>query len=183
MINGPILVTRRLILRPPGPEDLEGWAMFHADPDTMRYLGGVQPRSAAWRGLCGMAGSWHIRGFGMFSLILRDTGEWIGRVGPWQPEDWPAPEIGWGVRREFAGKGYALEAAVASMDYAFDVLRWDRVIHCIDPDNAGSIALAKRLGAVNEGPTRLPAPYEDAPVDAWAQTRDQWQQNRKVFFA
>lgn len=52
MINGPILVTQRLILRPPGPEDFERWAEFCADEKTMRFLGGVQPRAVAWRGLC-----------------------------------------------------------------------------------------------------------------------------------
>ena len=127
-MNGPILFTERLILRPPVAEDFESWAAFHADEMTMHFLGGVQPRSIAWRSMCAMTGAWTIRGFGMFSMILRDSGAWIGRSGPWQPEGWPGTEIGWGVARAFTGKGYAHEAAVALMDYAVDVLGWSPFI-------------------------------------------------------
>jgi RimJ/RimL family protein N-acetyltransferase len=170
----PILTTERLILRPPQAEDFENWAKFCADPETMHHLGGVQQRGEAWRNLCMVRGVWAIKGFGMFSMIRRDTGEWIGRSGPWQPEGWPGTEVGWGVIREFAGKGYAHEAAVASIDYAFDVLGWDEVIHTINPDNSASIALAERLGSYNQGPTQLAAPFEDSRVDRYGQTRAEW---------
>jgi len=176
--TGPILVTERLILRPPAPEDFEGWAAFSAEPETMRFLGGVQSRPVAWRSFCGMAGAWQLTGIGMFSLIERTTGSWIGRIGPWQPEGWPGREVGWGVARAFAGKGLAYEAAVASMDYAVDVLGWDDVIHTIAPDNGPSIALAQRLGSVNRGATRLPDPMADQPVDAWGQSAAEWRARR-----
>ena len=174
MVNGPILFTERLILRPLAGEDAEGWYAFNADPVTMRHLGGVQDRSTAWRSLCIMAGAWQIRGFSMFSLIERATGRWVGRVGPWMPEGWPGTEVGWGVAREFAGRGFAREAAVATIDYAFDVLGWDDVIHTIAPDNVESAALAARLGSVNRGPTQLPSPLAHLPVDAWGQTAAEW---------
>jgi RimJ/RimL family protein N-acetyltransferase len=179
MFNGPLLVTERLILRPPAREDFDAWADFHADSDTMRFLGGVQPRAVAWRSLCAMTGAWQIAGFAMFSLIERSTGRWIGRVGPWRPEGWPDNEVGWGVAREFAGRGYAHEAAVASIDYAFDLLGWTDVIHIIDPENTGSVALAKRLGSINRGPTRMPEPYHEATVDAWGQSADQWRARKR----
>lgn len=174
MSSGPFLMTKRLILRPPSAADMDGWAAFSADAETMRFLGGTQSRAEAWRGLCGMAGAWTIKGFAMFSMIRRDTGEWIGRTGPWMPEGWPGTEVGWGVAREFSGQGYAHEAAAASLDYAFDVLRWDKVIHCIDPENTASQKLAGRLGSANQGPTRMPEPYHELPVDAWGQTREEW---------
>lgn len=177
-INGPIIVTERLILRPPGAEDLDAWIAFSADPETMRFLGGPVGRSSAWRMLTSMAGAWHISGFAMFSVIERASGRWVGRVGPWHPEGWPGNEVGWGVAREFAGKGYAHEAAVAAIDFAFDRLGWTDVIHTIDPDNHRSIALARRLGARNMGPTRLPEPYENAPVDAWGQSAVEWRARR-----
>ncbi len=179
MNNGPILMTERLILRPPSAEDFEEWAAFHADAKTMRFLGGVQSRSVAWRGLCAMAGAWPICGFAMFSLLRRDTGQWIGRVGPWQPEGWPGAEIAWGLSREHEGMGFAQEAAIAAMDYAFDILRWDAAIHIIDPENTASIALALRLGSSNQGPTKLPAPFGDFRVDAYGQSRDTWKNARK----
>jgi RimJ/RimL family protein N-acetyltransferase len=170
----PILTTERLILRPPLPEDFENWAKFYADEVTMTHLGGVQQRAVAWRTLCTMRGSWDIKGFSMFSMIRRDTGEWIGRTGPWQPEGWPGTEVGWGVMREHAGKGYAREAAVASINYVFDVLGWDEVIHTINPDNKESIALAERLGAYNRGPTQLVPPFEESRVDCYGQSKAEW---------
>lgn len=175
----PVLFTERLVLRPPEPEDFEGWAAFQADEEATRFVGGVQERAAAWRSFCGMAGAWHIRGFAMFSMIDRDSGRWIGRTGPWQPEGWPGTEIGWGVLPEFAGRGFAYEAAVASMDYVVDVLGWTDIIHTINPDNGPSVRLAERLGSSNRGPTRLPPPYEDFPVDAWGQTAAQWKAGRQ----
>lgn len=177
-LGGPMLITEHLILRPPARADFDGWADFYADPETMRFLGGAQPRATAWRTLCAMAGAWHIRGFGMFSLIERASGRWVGRAGPWQPEGWPGTEVGWGVLREFAGRGYAREAAIASIDFAFDQLGWTEVIHCINPENTASIRLAERLGAVNQGPTRLPAPFESEPVDRWAQSAAEWKARR-----
>jgi RimJ/RimL family protein N-acetyltransferase len=174
MSNGPFLMTERLILRPTSAEDFESWAAFHADPETMRFLGGTQTRAEAWRSLCSMAGAWTIRGYAMFSLIRRDTGEWIGRIGPWYPEGWPDREVGWGLMREHEGHGYGAEAATAAIDYAFEVLGWDKVIHIIDPENIGSIKLAERLGSTNQGPTQMPAPFDTFRVDAYGQSKNEW---------
>ncbi|MEH6757049.1 MAG: GNAT family N-acetyltransferase [Parasphingorhabdus sp.] len=173
--------TERLILRRPNASDFDGWADFQADEKTMTYLGGVKSRAESWRDLCCMVGAWHVRGYAMFSLILKDSGQWIGRIGPWYPDGWPGTEVGWGVASEFAGKGYALEAAVASMNYAIDTLGWTDICHTIDPENRASIKLAERVGSTNRGPTRLPEPYQDARVDDWGQSRDQWSENRKQF--
>ena len=145
-----------------------------ADEEATRFIGGVQPRSVAWRGFLSMAGAWTIQGFAMFSVIEKESGQWIGRIGPWVPEGWPGPEVGWGLARAAWGKGYAVEAAVAAMDWVFDQLDWDDVIHSIDDDNIASQAVARRLGSVNRGPGRLPPPYENEPVDLWGQTRDEW---------
>jgi RimJ/RimL family protein N-acetyltransferase len=176
----PVLETERLILRLPEASDLDGWAEMSADEETSRFIGGVKSRAETWRMLCAMRGAWDIKGFAMFSVIERATGAWVGRLGPWEPEGWPGNEIGWGVSPRFAGKGYAYEAVVATMDYAFDVLGWPDVIHTIDPENTRSLALAKRLGSTNLGPTRLPDPYQHARVDAWGQTADQWRASRNA---
>lgn len=174
MTGAPILFTERMVLRPVSADDAEAWYAFHADPVTMRHLGGLQDRAIAWRSLCAMAGAWTIRGFSMFSLIERSTGRWIGRAGPWCPEGWPGNEIAWGLAQEFVGKGFAYEAAVASINYAIEVLGWDDILHTISPENAASIALARRLGATNRGPTRLPPPHGSNPIDAWGQTAAEW---------
>jgi RimJ/RimL family protein N-acetyltransferase len=171
----PTLETERLILRPPRIEDFDAYACFMADEASTEFLGGVQSRCDAWRGFCQIAGAWHLQGFSMFSLISKENGEWIGRVGPWMPEGWPGPEVGWGILPSYANSGYATEAAAATIDWAFDHLGWDEVIHAIDLDNHASAAVATKLGSKNRGRGQLPSPYEDCVVNLWGQTRDEWQ--------
>lgn len=174
----PKLETDRLILRPPQSADFEAWAAFAADEETMRHLGGVQSRSVAWRGICQVTGSWTIEGFAMFSVIEKATGRWVGRLGPWRPADWPGDEVGWGIVRDCWGKGYATEGATAAMDFAFDVLGWPEVIHCIGVENLASQAVAKRLGSRFLRMDRMPAPYDEVDIQVWGQSRDQWQARR-----
>ena len=181
MAIGPTLQTERLILRPQVPEDFEPWAAAMADEEASRFIGGPQSRAIAWRGFASMAGSWVVRGYAMFSVVEKTSGEWIGRIGPWYPEGWPGREVGWALVRAAWGKGYALEATVASMDYAFDELGWDEVIHSIDPANTASQRLAERLGSTNRGEGRLPEPFEDKVIDIWGQTREEWVRNRQRF--
>lgn len=171
---GPTLETARLILRPPREEDLDGWAALMGDDESARHIGGSMGRAAAWRGMATVAGSWALKGFGMFSVIEKDSGRWIGRVGPWQPEGWPGTEVGWGLVRSAWGKGLAFEAAEAAIGWAFDALGWDEVIHTIAHGNTASQALAQRLGAANAGATRLPPPFDNIELDLWRQSREQW---------
>lgn len=176
MTPGPTIETERLILRPTSAQDFEAWATAAEDAEGCRYIGGVQARAVAWRGLLMMAGAWAVQGFAMFSVIEKASGQWVGRVGPWQPDGWPGPEVGYTIARPAWGQGYAPEAAQAAMQWAFDTLDWTEVIHTIHPDNRASQQVAVKLGAVNRGPGRLPAPFENSPVDVWGQTREQWLQ-------
>jgi RimJ/RimL family protein N-acetyltransferase len=174
----PTLETERLILRAPAPEDFEPWAAFAADEEAARFLGGAQTRAGAWRQMCTMAGAWTVRGFSMWSVVERSTGRWVGRLGPWQPEDWPGTEVGWGLAREAWGKGYATEGATAAINWAFDTLGWTEVIHSIDKDNVNSHAVAKRLGSRHLRDDVVPPPLE-WPVQIWGQSREEWYARRK----
>lgn len=170
--------TARLLLRQPRLEELDDWSSFMLDAESMRFIGGVQPRLSVWRFLMTAVGSWATMGFGMFSVFDRRSGVWLGRVGPIKPAGWPGTEVGWSIRREYWRQGYALEAASAVIDWAFDNLNWGDVIHCIAPENVGSQSVARRLGSVNRGPGKLPAPLDQEPADIWGQTRAQWRVNR-----
>ena len=176
---GPTLETARLILRPPEERDLDGFAAMMADEQSARYIGGRQPRSGAWRGMAAITGSWALRGYGMFSVIEKASGRWVGRVGPWQPEGWPGAEVGWGLERSAWGKGYAIESAETAIEWAFQALCWDDVIHCIDPDNSASARVATRLGSAVRGSAWLPEPFDNSPVDIWGQTRAQWRARQR----
>src|SRR5918995_1339493 len=170
--------TPRLILRPPRVGDLDAWSEMMLDEPTARFIGGVMSRPLCWRQLMTMIGAWHAQGFAMFSVIEKSTGRWVGRLGPWMPEGWPGPEIGWTIVRDCWGRGYATEGATAATDWAFDRLGWTRVIHSIDPANVASQIVARKLGSRNLGPGSLPPPYEQATVDIWGQSRDEWMARR-----
>jgi RimJ/RimL family protein N-acetyltransferase len=168
------LETPRLLLRLPRADDLDPWADMMADAEAARFIGGVMPRATTWRLVMMMIGAWHAQGFAMFSVVEKASGRWVGRVGPWMPEGWPGPEIGWAIVRDCWGRGYATEGAIASANWAFAHLGWTEIIHSIAPDNAASQAVARKLGSRNRGPGRLPPPYEGAPVDIWGQTHEEW---------
>jgi RimJ/RimL family protein N-acetyltransferase len=172
------LETPRLILRVPRMEDLDEWAAMMADEETARFIGGVAARSVVWRGLMTMIGAWHATGVSMFSVIEKDTGRWVGRLGPWMPDGWPGAEVGWAIVRERWGRGYATEGAAAAMDFAFEQLGWTDVIHSIAPDNVASQSVAIKLGSSNRGASRLPPPFEESPIELWGQTREEWRGNR-----
>jgi RimJ/RimL family protein N-acetyltransferase len=178
--NPPVLQTARLTLRPPVQEDFPFWSALMADPVASRFIGGPQLPAVAWRGMATMTGSWVLEGFGMFSIIERTTGKWLGRAGPWQPMDWPGPEIGYALARDAWGNGYALEAATTAIGWALEQLGWTEFIHIIDPENTASIRLATRLGSVRRGPGRVPPPFENDEVEIWGQTASQWQQRRDL---
>ena len=172
------LETPRLILRPPRMEDFDAWAVFLDDEVATKFIGGRQPRPTAWRTFMCMCGAWAMSGVAMFSVIEKSSGQWIGRLGPWHPEGWPADEVGWGIAREHWGKGYASEGSAAAMDYAFDVLGWTELIHCIDERNVASQGVARRLGSSYLRRVRMPVPYDQLPIDAWGQKREQWRKRK-----
>ena len=179
---GPTLETPRLILRPPIQEDFEAYAAMGQEEETRRYIGGLAPPQGAWRGLATIAGSWSLLGYSMFSVIEKETGRWIGRIGPWYPggesAGWPGPEIGWGLIAAAQGKGYAAEGSTATIDYAFDTLGWDHIIHCIHKDNAPSILLAERLGSYRQRENVSLPPPIDVLVDIYGQSRAEWQSRK-----
>ena len=143
--------TARLILRQPRLSDLEAWAQFMADPEAANHIGGVQPRSVVWRSLAAMAGAWAIAGFGMFSVLEKSSGEWIGRLGPWNPDGWPGTEVGWGIRREYWGRGYACEGSIAAIDWAFAQLGWSRG-HSHDRAGEPELDRARAAPRLHEAP-------------------------------
>jgi RimJ/RimL family protein N-acetyltransferase len=142
------LETERLVLRMFRDSDTDAYAEMVGDPEVMRFLGGGKPvsRAEAWRNMAMIVGHWHLRGYGMWAVEERASGELVGRVGCWRPEGWPGVEVGWTLRRAYWGRGYATEAARASLRYGFETLNQTRIISLIAPENINSIRVAERLG-------------------------------------
>ena len=147
------LETDRLILRMFRQDDLDAYAAICADVEVMRYLGDGKTldRPNTWRQMAAILGHWQLRGYGLFALEEKATGALVGRVGFFEPEGWPGFEVGWMLRRESWGKGYATEAARRVIRHAFTEMDRERVISLIREANAPSIRVAERLGERLEG--------------------------------
>lgn len=146
----PTLETERLILRAPQLSDFDAFAEFSASPRS-KGVGGPYPRAAAFARMGELIGHWHLRGYGRWMVADKTSGAPLGAVGIYYPEGWPGPEIGWTVFEAAEGRGIAYEAAIRTRQFAYDTLNWDGIISCTMLDNTRSIALAKRMGCVEEG--------------------------------
>jgi len=144
--------TRRLRLREWDEEDEVRFYELMNRPEVMQHLGGIQSPeewSAAYQRVVGFQ-----RDFGHTFWIIeeRDSGAILGFCGikrvnaPGAGDLTGKHEIGWRVVPESWGKGIAKEAAIASMDLAFDRFDAPQVIATTVPANAASQGLMKRLG-------------------------------------
>ena len=170
-----LIETNRLILRPMEPRDVEPHIAMMSDPTTAAFLSPTkkpQARADLWRQYASYLGHWQIRGFGFMSVDEKESGDWVGRVGPWMPDGWPGIECGWSIKSEHWGKGFAPEAAIASIKWTFDQFpNLRRIISVIDPANANSQAVARKIGEENSGEI-----FElwDYRLDVWSAERDAW---------
>jgi RimJ/RimL family protein N-acetyltransferase len=172
--DGPIIETERLILRRWREADIEPNTAMLADPAAARFITSdgkpITDAFVGWRNAAIMAGHWALHGAGMFVVEEKQTGRYVGRVGPWRPSGWPGFEIGWGIASGFRGRGYAVEAARGSIDWAFATFDIDQIIHCIDRENIASQGVARRLGAVIEREIDLFGHV----ADIWVTRREAW---------
>lgn len=141
------LETERLILRPMLASDFEGlhriftdvrvMAAFNHPPFTREEMGRWLQRNLDHQ---------NEFGYGLFSVILKETGELIGDCGLEQMEDQGAAELGYDFRSEFWNQGYATEAAVTVRDFAFQSLHLPRLISLIRVGNVPSKRVAEKVG-------------------------------------
>ncbi|MBS8226581.1 GNAT family N-acetyltransferase [Vannielia litorea] len=150
----PTLETRRLRLEPPKPEDYPNFKATFASYRS-RFMGGPLNPYESWMLYAAEIGHWQIRGFGMWMIHLKETGETVGMAGGWAPAGWPEREIAWIIWPEKAGKGYALEATDAARRFFYQTQGWEGAVSYLDPYDLSSIKLAERLGCKKdkEAPT------------------------------
>jgi RimJ/RimL family protein N-acetyltransferase len=145
--TAPVIETERLRLRMPRFEDFAHRQAYYAS-DRAIWEGGPFSAEQAWRIFASEVGQWSLMGLGPFSMDDRETGEYLGEVGVYQPMGYPEPELGWYVVDHAEGRGLAAEGAHAVMVWAYKTFGWDHIDNYIDPGNVRSIALGLRLGGV-----------------------------------
>ena len=150
MLPGIVLTTDRLTLRPPVEGDFDAVSAFMASDRTAFIGGKTDDEMMRWRGFLSAAGHWAIKGFGYFTLLR--GGAPVGRAGIVAHRvAWAEPELGWHLFDGHERQGYATEAARAIRAWAWAERGLGPLISYIDPANARSQGVARRLGARVEG--------------------------------
>jgi RimJ/RimL family protein N-acetyltransferase len=143
-----VLETSRLILREFVPQDADALALVISDPETMRYYPSPYDRAGVEEWIARNIRRYRTSGYGLWALDWKSTGEMIGDCGiSLQDVDGEQlPEIGYHLRRDMWGQGFATEAARACRAYGFRVLEADLLISLIRPENVASCRVADRNG-------------------------------------
>ncbi len=141
------LETDRLTLRPVDESQRANLVSFLGTPEVMsvRKLGVLGP-DAASAVVDGMIQHWREHGFGMYAVIERESGAFLGECGLRYLEDGTVPEISYGLHTAGRGKGYAREASTATLRHGFGPLALPRIVAFARGDNAISRRLLESLG-------------------------------------
>lgn len=179
-----VLETPRLRLRRWRPGDLDLWLAHLNTPAVRACLGGVQSAEAVAEMLARTAREWDERGFSFLAVELREDAAFLGTCGlaridtPCAPEPLRgAVQIGWQLRADRWGHGYASEAAEVVLAMAFERFAMPVVYAQTSERNGRSWRVMQRLGM-----ERLAGldyhdpdyPAEDNPTMVWGLERDCW---------
>ncbi|HEY4343182.1 MAG TPA: GNAT family N-acetyltransferase [Parvibaculum sp.] len=142
--------TERLILRQWREDDFDVFAAMAADPQVMEFLLPLPDRAASDAIAERLKAHITEHGFGFWALEAPGVAPFIGftgllHVGSEAPYA-PAVEIGWRLARAHWGKGYAMEAAKASLEHGFGPLRLDEIVALTVPANVRSQQVMRRIG-------------------------------------
>lgn len=143
-----MLETERLLHRKFTLDDLPKLIELRSDPEVNKYLGGTRlqnPEAIAKR-LQVYIDCYDKFGFGVTAMIWKESGEMIGWSGLMPLEDTGEIEVGYGMIREFWGKGIGYETALGWLDYGFNKAGLERIVAVAQPENAGSWRIMEKCG-------------------------------------
>jgi ribosomal-protein-alanine N-acetyltransferase len=141
--------TDRLLIRKFDPaRDLDDMLEMYGDADTMRFIPcGVLTREQTERLMLRLMERDEQNGFGIWPVVLKSERRVIGISGiTYIPDYGKDIEIAWTFNKAYHCHGYATEAARGVMNYAFRQVGLSQIYALIDPRNAASIGVARRLG-------------------------------------
>jgi ribosomal-protein-alanine N-acetyltransferase len=143
-----ILETERLLLREFVFEDLDALAVVLSDSETMRYYPAPLDRAGVREWIERNRRRYFEAGHGLWAMVLKSSGEVMGDCGLTRQtvDGVNEIELGYHVRRDLWGRGYAPEAARACRDYGFAQLRVDRLISLVRMGNLPSRRVAEKIG-------------------------------------
>lgn len=182
-----VFTTGRLALRQWRDDDLALWLEHLNTPEVRRYIAGVQPRDKVARTFALMQGGWAQDGYAFLAIERLADGAFVGTCGINRVFDEPAPEplrsglqIGWQIRADMWGQGYATEAARAFLPHAFQTLGLETLWAQTSERNVGSWKVMHRLGMSRRPELDYsdPAyPPEDNPAMVWSLSKEDYLRN------
>jgi RimJ/RimL family protein N-acetyltransferase len=140
-----VIETDRLLLRPLTTADVDEVVAMHAMPEVVRTMGTFRRSSTVTR-LEQNEQEWRERGRGLVAIIERASGRFLGRSGLKHWPQFDETEVGWVLRADVWGQGYATEAGRACIEWGLGSLELPYLTAMIRPENERSIHVAERLG-------------------------------------
>jgi RimJ/RimL family protein N-acetyltransferase len=180
----PVRHTRRLVMRAFDEADREPFAALNRDPEVVRHLQGPLSRERSDAFVDRIGACWRERGYGLWAVELRETGDFVGYTGLW-PADFlpsgPGVEVGWRLARSAWGQGYAPEAALEAMRFGFEEAGLAEIVSFTATGNSASLRVMDKIG-LRRDPSR---DFDHPKVDAaaypelvahlfYALTAEQW---------
>ncbi|QTD57052.1 GNAT family N-acetyltransferase [Parasphingorhabdus cellanae] len=153
-----MIETERLLLRPHIVDDFDAFKAMSQDAEVMRHIGrGPSTADEAWLRFLAHFGRWQIQGYGIFAVIEKETGQFIGDAGfsnfhrGLGANFDPFHEAAWVLSTAGQNKGYAFEAMTAAHIWLETQFKPKKTVCIIRPDNKPSIKLASKLGYQETG--------------------------------
>jgi RimJ/RimL family protein N-acetyltransferase len=181
------LSTDRLLLRQWRESDREPFAAMNADPAVMEHFTELQTREQSDALIDRNTPAIDERGWGLWALELRETGEFIGFTGlsvpSFEAHFMPAVEIGWRLTKGAWGNGYATEAAKAALAHGFGPAGLDEIVSFTATTNVPSQRVMQRIGMTHDEAgdfdhVRLPAGHRLQRHVLYRIDRAQWEATR-----
>jgi len=153
-MSAPEISTPRLLLRGWRDSDLAEFAAMNADPEVMAFFPRTYRRAESTRLVARLRDHFRRYGFGFWAVEVPGTAPFIGFTGLWTT-DFEAPftpcvEIGWRLATRFWGRGYATEAARASLAFGFETLRLAEIVSFAATGNLRSRRVMERIGMTRD---------------------------------
>jgi RimJ/RimL family protein N-acetyltransferase len=171
----PEVETDRLLLRRWETGDADWFAAVNAQREVVRFVNEGVPFTPAESRVVSarISEHWEQFGFGLWAVRDRATGAALGFAGVCHPlwlPDWAGEvEVGWRLRREAWGHGFATEAGHLALAAGFEALGLERIVAFVHPENRASVAVTQRLGMGPAG--RIAHPFRDHELDVFEARR------------
>lgn len=143
-----ILESERCFLRETVPEDVEAFYEIYSAPEMTRYTEDLYESKISERAYIReyVEKVYHYFEFGIWTVVLKETGEIIGRAGLNVREGYDMPELGYVIGKAWQGKGIATEVCEGVLQYARTEFGFEKVMTLIQEENRASLQVAKKLG-------------------------------------